>query len=113
MCMSVDKWFSIPPVEKVKKSCGKIYNVHAPVCLLFLKTVVGGNVNAYICEGTCECECICLRASLRVNGVLFLGKAPGRCMSHTSHGRNHVRATLHCTYLQTCDPGMDLPNSTV
>ena len=45
MCMSVDKWFSIPPVEKVKKSGGKICNVHTSVFLYPSKQLKEGNVN--------------------------------------------------------------------
>ena len=48
-----------------------------------------------MCDVTCECNR--LRVSLRVNGVLFLGRAPGRCMSHTSHGEttSMQRLTAH------------------
>ena len=86
--------FYSAPVEKVKKSGGKVCNEHTPVWLLFLKTVEGGKCT---CDGMYECECICLRASLKIIGVSFLGRAPGRCMSHTSHGEKPrlSNASLH------------------
>ena len=48
MCMSVDKWFSIPPVEKVKKSGGKICNEHTFVLHSSKQLETEGNVNACV-----------------------------------------------------------------